>query len=335
MVGTHDVSPGLFLDQLLGFQETAALKAAIALDVFSAIARGEDTPAKLARSVDAAERGVRILCDFLTVNGHLEKTGERYRLTPSSAMFLDRDSPACLASVVDFLASPVVIARYLDDPIGFVRRGGSEGAASVAPEDPSWVTFAKSMVPFMTPVAQGVAAAVARMPPPPRRILDIAAGHGLFGITLAQKAPGAVVVALDWPSVLAVARENANNAGIGARFSTIEGDAFNVDWGRDYDVVLLPNFLHHFDVPTCETLLRRARSALAPGGRVVIVEMVPNDDRVTPPFPAAFAFMMLGGTPSGDAYTLRELTSMAKAAGFTHVSAEPLPPSPQTMIVCS
>jgi SAM-dependent methyltransferase len=335
MPDMHDDSPQLFLDHLLGFQKTAALKAAVALDVFSVIARGDDTAAAIARRVDAAERGIRILCDFLTVNGHLEKNGNRYRLTPSSATFLDRASPACLASVADFLAAPVLVKRYLDDPVAYVRNGGSLGAESTAPDDAMWVTFAKSMVPFVAPVTQAVAAAVTRDGQVPRMILDIAAGHGLFGIALAQKAPDAKVVALDAAAVLAVARENAGRAGLGRRYSTIEGDAFKVDWGRDYDVVLLPNFLHHFDAPTCESLLRRARSALAPGGRAVVVEMVPNDDRVSPPFPASFAYTMLAGTPRGDAYTLRELSSMARAAGFANVWAEALPPSPQTVLILS
>jgi len=135
--------------------------------------------------------------------------------------------------------------------------------------------------------------------------------------------------------VLAVARENAAKAGVAERFDTIAGSAFDVDWGRDYDIVLLPNFLHHFDRPTNESLLRRAREALAPGGRVLVVEMVPNDDRVSPPFPATFAYMMLGGTPHGDAYTLAEFDAMGRAAGFTNMSSQPLPPSPQTLIILS
>jgi len=335
MNASAGVSPDLFLDQLLGFQKTAALKAAIALDVFSAIGTGSETAGSIASRARAAERGIRILCDFLTVNGHLEKQADRYRLTASSAMFLDRASPACMVDVAAFLASPAVIRRYVDDPVSFVRNGGSVGLASVAPEDESWVTFAEAMVPFMAPVAQGVAAAATAFAQRPRRVLDIAAGHGMFGITIARQSPGARLVALDWPNVLAVARENAAKAGVAERFDTIAGSAFDVDWGRDYDIVLLPNFLHHFDRPTNESLLRRAREALAPDGRVLVVEMVPNDDRVSPPFPATFAYMMLGGTPHGDAYTLAEFDAMGRAAGFTNMSSQPLPPSPQTLIILS
>ncbi|MFL5208971.1 MAG: methyltransferase dimerization domain-containing protein, partial [Microvirga sp.] len=78
---SSDVSPYLFVDHLLGFQKTAALKAALALDLFTAIGKGGETAAALASRVNASERGVRILCDYLTVAGHLEKYGDAYRLT--------------------------------------------------------------------------------------------------------------------------------------------------------------------------------------------------------------------------------------------------------------
>lgn len=327
-----DVSPQLFVDALLGFQKTGAVKAAVELDVFSAIGQVGATARDIAARTGAAERGVRILCDYLTVHGLLHKVGERYTLTPSSAVFLDRVSPACMASVTGFLASPEMIGMFLDDPTAFVRAGGSPGLANLAPEHPVWVKFARAMVPFMAPTAQGIAArlAVGRAP---KAVLDIAAGHGMFGIAIAQAVPQAQVTAVDWAPVLAVAQENATRADVAARYRTIAGSAFDVDWGTGYDVVLLPNFLHHFDRTDCISLLAKARAALAPGGRVLLVEMVPDEDRVSPPFAASFALMMLGTTPSGDAYTARELEGMAREAGFAKVQVEPLPPSPQTLLI--
>ena len=72
-------------------------------------------------------------------------------------------------------------------------------------------------------------------------------------------------------------------------------------------MVLIPNFLHHFDVPTCTSFLKKVRAALKPGGRAAILEFMPNDDRVTPPTAAAFSMIMLVNTPSGDAYTYAEI----------------------------
>ena len=89
----------------------------------------------------------------------------------------------------------------------------------------------------------------------------------------------------------------------------------------------------HFDEATCVRLLAKARASLAPGGNALAVDFVPNEDRVSPPFPAMFSFMMLGSTPSGDAYTAAEFTRMSVAAGFSSISITPLDPSPQSLIV--
>lgn len=87
-----------------------------------------------------------------------------------------------------------------------------------------------------------------------------------------------------------------------------------------------------FDRETCVALLRRARASLAQGGRALAVDMVPNDDRVSPPFPAMFSFMMLASTPRGDAYTAAEYEEMGRAAGFARTTVTALPPTPQSLI---
>lgn len=328
-----DINPGAIVDAMLGFHKTAALKAAIELDLFSAIAAGNDTAKQLAGATRSAERGVRILCDFLTTTGLLTKNGEQYRLTPSSRVFLDRQSPAYMGSVVDFLVAPENLELFLDDPAVYVRNGGAVGLANMAPDNPVWVKFAEAMVPFVGASAAGVAAEVASWPDPPRRVLDIAAGHGMFGISVAQALPQAQVTGVDWASVLELAKRNAEKAGVATRYRAVAGSAFDVDWGTGYDLVMLPNFLHHFDPATCASLLMKVRASLAAGGRVIAVEFVPNEDRISPPFQAAFALVMLATTQKGDAYTASGLGDMAKRAGFSGVSVRPLPQSPASLVL--
>jgi len=187
-------------------------------------------------------------------------------------------------------------------------------------------------MPMMMPPAQAIADILGVADAGPIKVLDIAAGHGIFGIAIAQRNPRAQIVASDWAGVLKLASENAANMGVADRHSGVPGDAFKVDWGTGFDLALMTNFLHHFDIPTCTTLLKKVAAALKPGGRVAVLEFVPNEDRVTPPGTAMFAMQMLGGTPSGDAYTLAELTKMLNAAGFGSVSSHPLQ-GPQTLVV--
>jgi ubiquinone/menaquinone biosynthesis C-methylase UbiE len=167
----------------------------------------------------------------------------------------------------------------------------------------------------------------------PLRVLDVAAGHGLFGIAIAQSYPTARVAALDWPDVLAVATENARRAGVADRHRLLPGSAFDVDWGGPYELVLFTNFLHHFDVPTCDRLAARAFAALAPGGRLITLEFVPNADRVSPPPAAGFALTMLATTAHGDAYTFAEYEGMFARAGFARSEFHPLPPTTQQAVV--
>ncbi len=150
---------------------------------------------------------------------------------------------------------------------------------------------------------------------------------------VALKAPEAHVVAQDWPKVLAVAEANANAAGVGSRHHSLPGNAFTVDFGAGFDLVLITNFLHHFDEATCIRFLRKVRAALDPGGRLVTLEFIPNEDRVSPPRAAAFSLNMLLQTPAGDAYTESDLFRMLNAAGFTSHKVCEVPQSPEKVIV--
>jgi ubiquinone/menaquinone biosynthesis C-methylase UbiE len=216
-----------------------------------------------------------------------------------------------------------------------VRRGGTamENDGTLGPDHPVWVNFARGMAGMMAMPASLMTKIADPSADRKLKILDIAAGHGLFGISFATNNPQAEITALDWKAVLEVAKENAQKAGVADRYHTIEGSAFEVEFGSGYDLVLITNFLHHFDPPTCETLLRKVHAALADGGRAVTLEFVPNDDRVTPPDSAGFSLVMLAGTPAGDAYTFAELERMFANAGFSRSTMHQLPPTIQQVVI--
>ncbi|MEP7353354.1 MAG: class I SAM-dependent methyltransferase [Acidobacteriota bacterium] len=322
---------GFVLRSMNSYQVTMALKGAIELDVFTHIAAGAKSAEEIAKRCQASEKGTRVLCDYLTIQGFLTKQDGAYGLSPESALFLDKASPAYMGSTAMFLTHPSLLAHY-SDVAAIVRKGGALSAATLAPDAEVWVEFARSMAPMMSMPAQMIAPQVTT-PGQPVKVLDIAAGHGVYGIFVAKHNPAAQVVGQDWDNVLEVARENAQKMGVADRYSTIAGSAFDVDLGTGYDVVLVPNFLHHFDVPTNVKLLKKIRAAMKPSGMVATVEFVPNEDRVTPPLAAAFAMQMLGGTEAGDAYTFAELDKMFRDAGFGASEIRSLTPAPSSLIL--
>ena len=315
-------TPERFFGAINAYEQTEAIKTAIELEVFTAIAEGNTTVAAIAKRCGASERGVRVLCDFLTIHGFLTKDGTQYGLTQDSAVFLNRKSPAYLGGAIEFLLAPRVREAHglLTEA---VRRGGSAlGEGNMVPENPDWVKFARAMMPMMVMPAQIMTAELLKGGAA-HKVLDIAAGHGIYGITVAKQNPGAEIYACDWKNVLAVAEENARGMGVGDRHHLLPGSAFEVDFGGGYDLALVANFLHHFDPPTCTNFMKKVHASLAPGGRAAIVEFVPNPDRVSPPMAAAFSMVMLATTPAGDAYTFAELEGIAKDAGFSRVELAP------------
>ncbi len=333
---TQTPSPELFLNTVNAYQRTAAIKAAIELEIFTTISQGIESVPSLAQKCQTSERGMRILCDYLVIIGFLTKEAQSYKLTPDSAMFVDRHSRSYIGGVTEFLLSPLITNGF-NDIAGAVRHGGTviSPEGTMSPDNPIWIKFAQAMSPMMAMPAKLIAKMVNGDSQQSIKVLDISAGHGLFGIAFAEQNPNAEIYAVDWESVLQVAQQNAQAKGVGDRYHIIPGSAFDVDFGNDYNIVLLPNFLHHFDIQTCEQLLSKIHSRLTATGKVIVLEVLPNSDRITPASDAAFALVMLASTSSGDAYIFAEYESMFKNAGFSQCQLHPLTLVEKQVIIAS
>jgi ubiquinone/menaquinone biosynthesis C-methylase UbiE len=327
-------TPERIFNTINAHQQTAALKAAIDLDLFTAIADGANDPASLAPKVGAAERGVRILCDSLTILGFLTKQDGHYALTEESAFFLNRHSRAYLGDMSNFLLKDSVFNSFRRMTEA-VTKGGTVATTgdNEKPDDDKWVAFAKSMAGLSVPNANFIAQLTGMPEGKPCKVLDIAAGHGMYGITMARHNPNAHITAADWPNVLAVAQQNAAAAGIADRYTIVPGSAFESDLGEGYDYILLTNIFHHFDKPTCERLMKRVHAALSPTGKAVILEFVPNEDRVSPPTAAMFSLTMLATTDRGEAYTFKDYEQMLSNVGFSQTTFHALPSLPEQVLI--
>jgi 16S rRNA G1207 methylase RsmC len=184
-------------------------------------------------------------------------------------------------------------------------------------------------------VAQIAAAALEVESKGPIRVLDVAAGHGLYGLAIAARNPAAQIVALDRPEVLEIAAENARSTGLTDRYRLLPGDVFEVELEGPYDLILLANFAHHFGRAANIPLFRKCRGALNAAGRLALIEYIANDDRISPAEDAAFALTMLAATEGGDVYTFRESSDMLREAGFREVCRPDTGELPQWFIVAS
>ena len=148
-------SPQLFFQTITAFQNTAALKAAIDLGLFSAIGAVPSTAADLAARCQCPLRGIRILCDHLTILGFLTKDADQYAPTPSSAVFLDSKSPAYMGNALKFLLAPALTEAFAD-LASTIRRGRVHTSehGTTAPDHPAWVEFARAMMPMMNATAR-------------------------------------------------------------------------------------------------------------------------------------------------------------------------------------
>jgi len=331
---TRPPSPELIFQALDGYQRTAAMKAAIELDLFTAIGEGATDAESLGKRLGAAERGVRILCDFLVVIGMLTKNGNEYGLTPDTATFLDRRSPKYVGTAMAFRLMPEIVTAF-EKLVEAVKHGGTAASAEgIASQDDSvWIEFARSMGALQSLPAEALARHLRSAGEVKGKVLDVAAGHGKFGIALALANPEAQIHFLDWPNVLNVARENARAAGIEGRAHYHAGDALEIELGGDYELIVQANFLQILDPIRIHALLPKLHAALQENGRLVTLGFMPDDNRVTPPGMAAFAIVMLATTTGGDAYSVGDCERMLGAAGFSQNEFQAVPGSPMRIIV--
>ncbi len=302
----------------LGFAPARILMSAVELDVFSRIYDGHRTATRIAGAAGAAERGIRMLLDALTAMRLLEKKRDQYSLTPFAAQYMVRASPDCLG---DFLTM-----ESLWDSWGSLTE-------SVRTDRPyRRVETQKEAEEFFPKLVRGLhivhrepAQRIARLLGAGNgrgqlRILDVAAGSGVWGIAFAEADAGARVTAQDYPRMLDVTREQLRRHGVEAQYDFLPGDLKRVEFGEQrYDVALLGNIVHSEGEESSRDLFRRLHRALRDGGEMVVIDMIPNEERTGPPFAAIFALNMLVNTEKGSTYTVSEYRRWLQEAGFQHV----------------
>jgi ubiquinone/menaquinone biosynthesis C-methylase UbiE len=329
MSGTGAPTPDRLISAFMAYRLTAIVRAGIEIDIFTAIAEGHLSPDALAPRCKADARGIRILADSLTIHALLTKKDDTYALTEESARYLNRLSPHYLGAAYSFSACPALWDQY-GRLTEIVRQGGARSQdLALAPNNDLWLRFARDGADDMAKTARAIIPSIQKAASTcgvrRLKILDVAAGHGMFGITFAGEDPACRIVAQDRPNILEVLREHATAHGVADRFTFLPGDIQHVDVGSDYDVVMIPNLIHYMGRQDILQLFRKVRAALKPGGILAVIECAPDDNRIWPPPFGAFAMFSLVTSADGDAYTVNEILDMCRETGFENRECCDLP----------
>jgi C-methyltransferase len=323
-------------DMLLAYKTTAVLCAGIELGVFDAVAAGAVTAAEVAERQRLDPRGARLLLDALAALRLLDSDGLSYSLSAGTAASLVRGRPGYAGDMAKVMASKWEWNALSDLPAA-VRKGGT--VASENAETPGyayWEDFAAYASAVAGPTASVLADALGSWAAQRDRlhVLDMACGHGLYGYSLAERQPHALVWSLDWPNVLPFARQRAELMGVGDRVSMIAGDMFDVPLGGPYDIVMLTNVLHHFSERRGTELLRRAAGALTDDGKIALVGFTVGGE---PPAQDAaahlFSILMLIWTSEGEVHSIEAYNRMLAGAGFADATIYAVPALPLRVMV--
>ena len=307
-------NPGELLAVSGAYWQSCALHAAVALDVFSRLGDEGLTAAELADRIDGSQRGVAHLLDALAAMQLLEKHDGRYANSAASRRLLCRDAPGYLGHMISHHRHLVPSWARLDEAVRTGRPVRDRSSVSEAQWRESFLMGMFNMAMATAPAVVSALDLSGR-----QRLLDLGGGPGTYAIQFCLKYPELSATVFDLPTTRPFAERTIARFGVSGRVEFTAGDYHVDEIPGSFDVALLSQVLHAEGAEQCALILRKAVSALSPGGMVIVHEFILEDTEDGPLFPALFSLNMLLGTPAGRAYSGRQLAQMLQAAGAREI----------------
>jgi SAM-dependent methyltransferase len=323
MHDSHATTPEKILQLTGGAQASAILGTAATYQVFTHLEPGPLTAAEVASTAKISPRGAQALLDGLVGLGLVTLANGRYANTKDASTFLVEGAPASLAGLARVMLHNMTNWAKLPDA---VRTGAPATAESLETKDLAFWTL---LVPAIAPLAHPAAVAVGRRlelgAKKAPSILDVGGGSGIFSAVLLGLNPEAKATQVDWPTVNQIARGFVAKFGVQDRFFTVDGDFHTADWGTGYDVAVYSNIAHQESPAQNIEAFRRFRTALAPGGTLVVSDFIVTDDRSGAPHALLFHSQMLLASREGSTWREADYRAWLSEAGFKKVVFEPTP----------
>ncbi len=324
------VTPERLMELSFAYAPPLIISAGVTNKVFDSLEDGAKTSEQVAEETGASAHALRILMNALVGLDLLKKNRQgKYSLTPESAAFLLSNKPGTHAGFFGTIA-PQLISRWLQLS-DIVREGRPAVAVNQETEGTEFFSqLVENIIPMSYPPAQKLGDHLKLSKGRNEiRVLDLAAGSGIWGIALAERSPRVRVTAVDWAGMIPTTKRITQKFGVGDRFNYVEGDILDANFGSGYDIATLGHILHSEGEERSRKLLKKTFRALKPGGVIAIAEWLVNDERTEPAHSLMFAVQMLVNTERGDTFSFNEIKSWLAEAGFKKVRKLEAPgPSP-------
>ncbi len=309
------VSPEPLLQMAFSFAPERVLHATLALNVYSHMAQGHKSAAAIAQAAESSVRGMTMLLDAAAVFGLVKKQGAEYELTPMAQTFLVRESPAYIGAMME----DSTIWNSWTNIVECVKTGGSTWRVETEERATDFFpTLIKSLHVLGYMPAQRMAQQLHL--PTGAHVLDVACGSAAWSIPFAEADPQARLTLQDFSGVLEHTKGYLTRHKVIERCDFLSGNLREVDFGEaQFDAAVLGNIVHSEGPESSQTLFAKLYRALKSGGKIIIVDMIANEERTGPPFALIFALNMLVATKDGGTYTVGEYTSWLQGAGFANV----------------
>jgi SAM-dependent methyltransferase len=308
--------PDPFIHTFTGLIAARAVTTAVILGVFDALHDEPATAAELARRLSLDELGAETLLTTLATLGYVEPDGERLRNTAVSERLLVSSSPESIAT---FIGQQSDLHWQVLEMLPEAVRDGHAYAMHERRHDDAerWEAYIRGL--FELSRHEHDANAAMLHVGAPRRLVDVAGGHGGFAMAMCRRHPALEATVLDLPPSAAVGRKIVAEEGFADRVSFREGDVFELGLGENLDVVSAFNLIHHLPEERDMELCRMARAALRPGGVLVIGDSArPEPGDELSPHGAVSSLLFYAWSHSRN-FSPSEVSAWMRDAGFEDV----------------
>jgi len=317
-ISAQELSPRPLMRILGDFANSQILDASLEYDFFTLIHKGFRSADEIARQAGTDARATRIVLDSLPALGLIEKRDGKYSLTPTAEAFLVQGKPSYVG---DFRHVALALWDGMAHLKESLKTGKPLSRMDTGTELQVWEKLVLGIIVIAEPVAKALCD-ILKIGAERKaiRVLDIAGGSSIFGMTIVTRDPTSQVTQLDWPNVNAVAKKANKQRGLEGKIRFIDGEHHTAAIETNhYDLVIASNFCRFESPKGNQELFAKAHSALKPGGIFAVNDFVPNEERTEPTFALRFSVYTLTHTPEGECWSLSQYSDWLKKAGFAAI----------------